>query len=224
MSAEKPFKNAKLPLPEEYGEICSDPSKAMEFHSQLEHLIPLAERFILCENCNLVDSQKSNCYCSDGCYLQELGLLNIENSQSVSSLISYLSRYFCYFTKTYTSFLRDSEKLKLYKEFIDGEAKRLKHDEEKLAADEKKLAEDEKVFMEKKSKLGRPSNFENRRLMYEVYYAQANPKPSFRALGKKFDPPISASQVIRDLERLGLLDKSEGSRGKQEGSMDKKEG
>lgn len=210
MSAEKPIKNIKMPFPEEYGEICSDPSKAMEFHSQLEHLIPLATRLFFCENCQIVDSQKSNCYCPEGCYLQELGLLDIEHPQSVSSLISSLSRFFCYYTNSYSSFLNESEKLEHEKEAFKSEVERLKQGEEKLAADER-------VFKEKKSKLGRPSNFENRRLMYEVYYVQANPKPSFRALGKKFEPSISASQVIRDLERLGLLDKSEKPVDKKDG-------
>ena len=185
-----------LPTPTEYGEISSDPKMAADFHSQIQHLLPLCSKLRFCEKCSLVDGEKLNCYCENGCYLQELGLLENGNIQSISSLISSLSLFFGKYTALYGELLVEKDNLVKERDKLNGISQSLKHGQEELEKNEKE-------FQAKKAKLGRPSDFENRRFKYEVYWVQANPKPSLRELGKKFDPPLSPMQVSRDLTRLG---------------------
>ena len=185
-----------LPTPSEYGEICSDPNMAANYHSQIQYLIPLCTKLQFCQKCSMVDGDKTVCYCDKGCYLEELGLLDSSNIHSASTLISYLSLYFGKCTSMYGELLKEKEDLEKVREKLNGVSNTLKKGQEELE-------KNEKAFQEKKAKLGRPSDFENRRLKYEVYWVQANPKPSLRALGKKFDPPLSPMQVSRDLARLG---------------------
>lgn len=193
-----------LPTPEEYGEISSDPKMAADFHSQIRFLLPLCSKLRFCEKCSLVDGSKLNNYCENGCYLQELGLLDNDNIQSISSLISSLSLFFGKYTVLYGGLLKEKEEL-------DNAKKSLENKSKELEDGKAQLVKDEKAFQEKKAKLGRPSDFENRRFKYEVYWVQANPKPSLRELGKKFDPPLSPMQVSRDLVKLGYKEpKSKG--------------
>ena len=190
-----------LPTPTEYGEICSDPNMAADYHCQMQYLIPLCTKLQFCHKCSMVDGDKTVCYCDKGCYLEELGLLDISNIHSASSLVSYLSLYFGKYTAMYGELLKEKEDLEKEREKLEGVSHTLKQGQ-------KELEKNEKEFQAKKAKLGRPSDFENRILKYEVYWVQANPKPSLRALGKKFDPPLSPMQVSRDLERLGYKTKS----------------
>ena len=201
-----------LPTPSEYGEICSDSKKASDYHSQIQWLLPLCSRLQFCEKCSLVDSSKLNCYCSEGCYLEQLGLMENPKLQSLSSLISSLALFFGKYTSLYGSMINQ-------KEVLDNMQKSIESENMKLENDKQQLAKDTKEFQEKKSKLGRPSDFENRRFMYELYWVQVNPKPSLRELGKKFTPPLSASQVNRDLIKLGYKPNSTPSKSKSNNDM-----
>lgn len=188
--------NSLLPTPEEYGEICSDPKMAAEFHFQIGHMVALCSRLRFCSKCSLVNGDKTVCYCENGCYLQELGLLDNSNISSISALISSLSWFFGRYSALYSGVLEKEANLEKEKQSLESKSKELEDGKEQLE-------KDEKAFQEKKAKLGRPSDFNNRKFMYEVCWVQANPKPSLRELGKKFDPPLSPMQVSRDLERLG---------------------
>lgn len=194
--------NNKQLTPEIYRDICYSPEKSKKFHNSIEGMTALCHRLRFCESCKKLNNSNKYVKCSNGCYLEILGVISDfsnDDMVSFSELISSISFFFLRFTDLYIKYLEDKGNIEKQLEIIDNDFQYLTEEKNKLAAETA-------AFNEKKEKLGRPTDFDNRRFKYEVYWVQANPKPTLRELGKKFNPPISASQVRRDLVKLGYVE------------------
>ncbi len=158
----------------------------------------LVQRLSHCHYCSKVDPKSEMCFCPKGCYLESIGflseLMKQEDKDAVVACLGHIS-------ELAYKVLDDIVDLRVKEESVAQQAENAFQESQRLKEQQEQLQKDLADFKEKKSHLGRPSKFENRRLFYALLWFGADKKPSYRELAEKLG--VSIGQVCSDLKLLG---------------------
>lgn len=166
-------------------------------------MVELACKLEQCRTCGYVHGYSGEKCCNGSCYLESMGIpLDTPSTLGTAELLGMVCSYLLTMAEKNENLgAREKAAKDRDRELRDKE---LDLDDKEVRVQERisKLKENEVQFNAKKAKLGRPSDFNNRRLKYEVLWVQANPRPSYEDLRHCFSPVISLRQVKRDIARI----------------------
>lgn len=168
-----------------------------------DFIVELVCKLEQCRSCTYLQGYTGEKCCNGSCYLETMGIpLDTPSTLGTAELLGMVCSYLLTMAEKNENLgAREKAAKDRDRELRDKE---LDLDDKEVRVQERisKLKENEAEFEAKKAKLGRPSDFENRRLKYEVLWVQANPRPSYEELRHCFNPVISLRQVKRDIARI----------------------